>query len=198
MSNTETNKTLVSKFVEDFKKVTNDNNKLAMVKKHVTRHYAPILHKRNVLDIVMEGCIRQGKSGKFVDLMASKLNFIGAILILYTDLAVDKTTNSEGKEVANIWEAYDLLKESGALDMILQEIGSDLEELISVQDHVLSTWQNENASVAAYISDLVEKVSMIFSTALGKELGSITEVFNELPAEEKQNFFDVLRDNFKK
>jgi len=198
MSNTETNKTLVSKFVEDFKKVTNENNKLTMVKKHVIRHYAPILHKRNVLDIMMDSCVKHGKSGRYVDMFVSKLNFVGAILILYTDLEVDKTTNADGKEVANIWEAYDLLKESGAWSMILNEIGDDLNELLTVQEQILDTWHNENASVAAYVSDLVEKVSMIFSTALGKELGSIAEVFNELPAEEKKNFFATLKNNFKK
>lgn len=191
-------KTTVSKFVEDFKKVANENNKLAMVKKHVIRHYAPILHKRNVLDIMMDSCVKQGKSGRFVDMFCSKLNFVGAILILYTDLEVDKTTNAEGKEVANIWEAYDLLKESGVWSMILNEIGDDLNELLTVQEQILDTWHNENASVAAYISDLVEKVSMIFSAGLGKELSGLTEVFNELPVEEKKNFFVSLKDNFKK
>ena len=196
--NTETNKTLVSKFVEDFKKVANENNKLAMVKKHVVTHYAPILHKRNVLDIMMDGCVKNGKSGKFIDMLCSKINFAGAILILYTDLAVDKTTNADGKEIANIWEAYDSLKESGAWGMILNEIGDDVQELVFVQEQCLGTWHNENCSTAAYISDLVEKVSMIFSAGLGKELSGLTEVFNELPAEEKKNFFANLKNNFKK
>lgn len=190
-------KTLVSKFVEDFKKVTNETTKQAMVKKHVTSHYAPILHKSNVLNIMMDGCVKQGKSGKFVDMLASKLNFAGAILVLYTDLEVDKTTNADGKEVANIWGSYDLLKESGVWGMILDEIGEDVTELLFVQDQILGTWHNENCSTAAYISDLVEKVSMIFSTGLGKEFGSITEMFNELPAEEKKNFFSMIKGGLK-
>lgn len=193
----ENDKTLVSKFVEDFKKVTNDANKLALVKKHVVTHYAPILHKMNVLNIMVDGCVKQGKAGKYIDMIQSKMTFISAILVLYTDLKVDKMTTSEGKEIPDVWTAYDQLKESGALDMILNEIGSDLEELISVQDQILGTWHNENASTAAFLSDLVEKVSMIFSAGLGKELGSITEMFNELPAEEKKNFFSMIKGGLK-
>ena len=128
-------------------------------------------------------------------MMKSKVNFIGAILILYTDLQIDKTVENKetGEMIPDIFTAYDSLKESGALDMLLNEIGDDLNELISVQDQIFSTWHNEHASISAYISDLVEKVSMIFSAGLGKELGSITEVLNKLPPEEKKNFFTMLK-----
>lgn len=193
-------KILVSKFVEDFKKLSNDTNKLAMVKKHVITHYAPILKKRNVLDIMMDGCVKSGKSGKYIDLLCSKLNFIGAILILYTDLAVDKKIiNDDGKEkeVVDIWTAYDLLKESGALELILNEIGSDIEELLSIQEQILGTWHNENASTAAYISDVVEKISLIFSTALGNEISSLADMLNTGTDENKAELVTALMENFK-
>ena len=192
----ENNKTLVSKFVEDFKKLSNDANKQAMVKKHVVTHYAPILHKINVLQIMMDGCVKHGKSGRYIDMMASKLNFIGAILILYTDLEVDKTTNN-CKEVANIWGAYDQLKESGALDMIVNEIGSDIEELLSIQEQLLGTWHNNNASTAAYISDVVEKISLIFSTALGKEISSLADALNTGTDEDKAELVASLMEKFR-
>lgn len=198
MNNTETNKTLVSKFVEDFKKVTNEANKLAMVKKHVVSHYAPLLSKRLVLDLMNEKSVVDGKHCKYIDFTVSKLNMIMAILALYTDLTPDKEVDAEGKETAKSYESYDLLKGSGALDMILNEIGEDIQELLTVQSSIMDTWTMQNTSTAAYISDLVEKVSMIFSAGLGKELSGLTEVFNELPAEEKKNFFASLKDNFKK
>ena len=189
--NTEINKTLVSKFVEEFKKVTNETTKQAMVKKHVVRYYSPILTKMNVLQTMMNGCVKDGKTGKYIDMAASKLNFIMAILILYTDLQVDKTKSEEGKEVPNVWSAYDQLKESGALDMILNEIGKDIEELLTVQDQILSTWHNENTSTAAYVSGLIEKVGMIFSTAMGKELGSLADILGN-SEEDKTELLAVL------
>lgn len=194
--NTE-NKTLVSKFVEDFKKATNETNKLAMVKKHVVTHYSPILHKMNVLNIMVDGCVKQGKAGKYIDMIQSKMTFISAMLILYTDLMVDKMTTSEGKDVPDIWSAYDQLKESGALDMMIDEIGSDLEELFSIQNQMLETWHNENASISAFISDLVEKVGMIFSAGLGKELGSLTDMLVTGSDEDKANILTALKENFK-
>lgn len=194
-----TEKTLVSKFVENFKKLKDDANKQALVKKHVVTHYAPILNKKNILEIILDGCVDEGKSEKFINMMKSKVNFIGAILILYTDLEIDKTVEKKetGEMLPDIFTAYDSLKESGALDMLLNEIGDDLNELISVQDQIFSTWHNEHASISAYISDIVEKVSMIFSAGLGKELGSITEVLNELPAEERKNFLTMLKGGLK-
>lgn len=194
--NTENNKTLVSRFVEEFKKVTNETTKQAMVKKHVLTHYAPILKKMNVLNIMMDGCVKEGVAGKYIDMAASKLNFIMAILILYTDLQVDRTTNEEGKEIPDTWTAYDQLKESDALDMILNEIGKDIEELLSIQDQILSTWHNENASTAAYVSSLIEKVGMIFSTVMGKELGSLADVLGNSDTE-RAELLAMLKENFK-
>ena len=192
-----TNKTLVSKFVEDFNKVANETTKRGVIQKHVTSHYAPLLSKTMVLNLMNEKSVAEGKHGKYIDFTVSKLNLIMAILALYTDLTPDKTIEDD-KTVVKSYESYDLLKESGALDMLLEEIGEDIQELLTVQSNVMDTWTAQNCSTQAYISNLVEKVSLIFSTALGKELGSIADIFNELPAEEKKNFFTNLKDNFKK
>jgi hypothetical protein len=192
-----TNQTLVSTFVADFNKVTNETTKRGVIQKHIKRHYAPLMEKTMVLNLMNDKSIAEGKHGRYINLTTSKLNLVMAILALYTDLMPDKTIEND-KEVVKSYESYDLLKESGALDMIIVEIGEDIQELLTIQSEVMDTWTAQNCSTAAFISDLVEKVSMIFSTALGKELGSITDIFNELPAEQKQNFFAMLKDNFKK
>jgi len=193
-----TEKTLVSKFVENFNKLKDDTNKQALVKKHVTGHYAPLLSKTMVLNLMNEKSIAEGKHGKYINLTVSKLNLVMAILALYTDLTPDKEVDDAGEEKAKSYESYDLLKESGALDMILNEIGADIQELITVQSEVIDTWTAQNCSTAAFLSDLVEKVSMIFSAGLGKELGGITEVFNTLPVEEKKNFFSMVKGGLSK
>ena len=186
-------RTSITKFVDTYKKATNETTKQSMVKKHVVSHYAPFLSKLNILQMMCEKSVKEGKSGSYIDMSTSKLNFIVAIIVLYTDLEVDKEVDPEGKEISKSWEAYDLLKESGALDAILNEIGSDLEELISVQDQVLTTWHNEHSSIQAYVSSLVEKVSMIFSTAVGQKMQPIVDMFNGLSDEEKQNLFSLLK-----
>ena len=82
--------------------------------------------------------------------------------------------------------------------MKLEEIGADIQELLAVQSEVMDTWTAQNCSTAAFVGNLVEKVSLILSSTLGKELGTITDIFNELPEEEKTNFFAAFKDNFKK
>ena len=191
------NKTLVSKFVEDFNKVTNETTKKGVVQKHVTSHYAPLLSKTMILTLMNDKSVTEGKHGRYIDFTVSKLNLIMAILVLYTDLTPDKEIEG-GKEVVKSYESYDLLKESGALDMIIAEIGADIQELLTVQSEVMDTWTAQNCSTQAYIANLVEKVSLIFSTALGKEFGSIKDIFNELPADEKNNFSATLKDIIKK
>ena len=192
-----TNRTFVSKFIEDYNKVTNEATKRSIVQKHVTSHYAPLLSKTMTLNLMNEKSIMEGKYGKYIDFTVSKLNLNMAILTLYTDLMPDKEVVGD-KEIVKSYESYDLLKESGALYMILDEIGEDINELLLVQSNVMETWTAQNCSAQAYITNLVEKVSLIFSTALGKEFSSITEILNELPAEDKKNFFDMIKDNFKK
>ena len=192
-----TNKIFVSSFTNEFKKLTSESTKRGMVQKHVLRHYSPILHKMNVLQNMMNGCVKEGKAGKYIDMGASKMNFIMAILILYTDLAIDKIVNEEGKEIPDTCTAYDQLKETGALDMIIEEIGADITELLTVQENILGTWHNENCSTAAYISGLVEKISMIFSTAMGKEIGSLADVLSAGTNEDKAELVAALMDNFR-
>lgn len=190
--NTENTKTLLSDFVAKFKKATTDTARQAMVQRHILTHYAPLLKKKNVLDIMMQGCIATGKSGKHIDLLASKLNLYGAILVLYTDLEVDKV-EQDGKKVPNMWEAYDLLKESGAGTILFNEIGEDINELLMVQELVLSTWQNENTTTAAYVAGLVENVTTILGTTVGATLKPLVDEWNALSAEEKQGLLNMLK-----
>ena len=68
---------------------------------------------------------------------------------------------------------------------------------MSVNDAALNTWYTKNTSTQAYISDLVEKISMIFSTALGKELGSITDALNMGSDEDKASLLATLKENLK-
>ena len=50
---------------------------------------------------------------------------------------------------------------------------------------------------STYISNLVEKVSLIFSNALGTELSALTSQFKELPDEAKKNFLEEFMTSIK-
>lgn len=172
---------LVSTFVERYNKLTNEQLKKKYVEEHVKTHYSPILSKINILKLMNEKSVVEGTHGKYIDLSVSKINLIGAVLILYTDLTVDK--DEEGNSL--IFTNYDLLKSTGILKQILQTIGSDIEELMEVQSSVMDTWYTENSSTQAYISELIEKASHRFGVAAGVGLQKLSEVLDDEKKMEK-------------
>ena len=192
--NTENKKMLVSDFINKYISLNGEQTKIALIKSIIKRTYCPILEKRFVLDMMAEKSRGEGDIS-YIDMVLNKLNVTMAIIILYTNLEVDKDENGASQTA----DAYDMLRKNGILDVIYREIGEyELGELMMVNDNVLETWHTKNTSAQAYFSNIIEKVSLIFSTAIGKELSSITDVFNELSSEEKQSFFATLKDNFKK
>lgn len=182
-------KMTVSEFIKKYTSLTGEQAKLGVVKSIMKRTYCPILEKRLILDLMAEKSVGEGKI-PYIDMVLNKLNVTMAVIALYTNLEVEK----DEKGVPKTAEAYDMLRKTGAIGAIYDEIGEyELGELMMVNDNVLSTWHTKNTSTAAYISDLVEKVSMIFSTALGKEMKPIMDMFNGMSAEEKQNLFSMLK-----
>lgn len=182
-------KTPVNEFVKKYKSLSGEQAKVGMIKGIMKRTYCPILEKKYILEMMVEKSKGEGKVA-YIDMVLAKINFYMAIIAMYTTLKVEKDDKGNPKTM----EAYDELTKADVFNAILNEIGEkELSELMSVNEAALNTWHTRNTSTAAYISDLVEKVSMIFSAGLGKELGSITEMFNELPAEEKKNFFSMIK-----
>ena len=164
----------VSTFVDGYNKLISDQLKEKYVKKHVLTTYSSILSKRNVLQLMTEKSVVDG-SVKYIDLTVSKLNLIMAILVLYTDIEPDK--DEDGKPMT--WASYDALKSTGLLEKILECIGDDIEELLSVQKDVLDTWHMKNVSPEAYIANLVETASQRFGIAAGVVMGKLTELLDD-------------------
>ena len=192
--NTENKKTLVNDFVTKYNSLTGEQTKLNLVKSIMKRTYCPIIEKKLIIEMMVDKSKGEGKV-TYIDMVLAKINFYMAIVGMYTNLEVER----DEKGIAKTMEAYDELTKADIFNAILREIGEkELGELMTINEAALNTWHTKNTSTAAYISGLVEKVSLIFSTALGKELSGITEMFNELPADEKKNFFSILKDDFKK
>ena len=170
----------VSAFVNGYNKLINSELKNKYVKGHVTTTYAPILTKINILNLMHEKSVVDGKI-KYIDLTVSKLNLIMAILVLYTDVEPDK--NEEGKPMT--WDAYDKLKSTGLLEKILECIGEDIEELMSVQKNIMDTWHMKNSSTEAYIANLVETASQRFGIVAGAGMEKLSEVMADEKKMEK-------------
>lgn len=169
----------VSKFVEGFERLTTDELKSKYVKKHITTTYAPILSKLNILQLMNEKSVVKGDI-EYINLTLSKINLIMGVLALYTDITPDK--DEEGKSKG--FDAYDKLKSSGALTYIYDGIGSDLDELVSVQGQVMDTWHNANCSIEAFIAKQVNRFAGLFGGLTG---ATVEKLINIVSDEDKMN-----------
>lgn len=164
----------VSTFVERYNKLTNQQLKDKYVKEHIKTTYSPILTKKLILEAMNEKSVVDDGT-KYVDLVVSKLNLVMAILVLYTDIEPDK--NEEGKPLT--WESYDKLKSSGLIGSILEFIGDDINELMSIQKSVMDTWTIKNNSPEAYIMNLVETITNKFGIVAGAGMDKLADVLGD-------------------
>ena len=165
----------VSTFVERYSKLNNDQLKDKYVKEHVKITYAPILKKKIILEAMNDKSIIEGSTGKYIDMITSKLNFTMAVLMLYTDIEPDKNEDDQPL----VCESYDSLKSTGLIGKILNTIGSDIEELMNIQSQVMDTWYAQHTSTEAYIANLVEKASHKLGVYAGVGMDKVADVLSD-------------------
>ena len=168
----------ISKFVEDYKKIANEHLKDKYIQEHIKNTYAPILQKKLLLEMLNSKAVVETPV-KHIDMMTSKLNFVMAILVLYTDIEPDKKINEDGTTTPLTWDAYDALKSSGLYGKILNAIGEDLNELMAVQDQILNTWHMSNTSTEAYINNIIDTVSRRFGISIDLLLDKFEEILDD-------------------
>ena len=168
----------ITKFVEGYNKLANEQLKDKYVKEHIKTTYVPILQKKLILEMMNAKAVVETPI-KHIDMMVSKLNVVMAILVLYTDLEPDKQTNEDGTTTPLTWEAYDALKSSGLYGKVLGAIGEDLNELMSVQDQILNSWHMANTSTEAYVNNIIDTVSRRFGISMELVLDKLTDILED-------------------
>lgn len=168
----------ISKFVEGYNQLTNDQLKDKYVKGHIKTTYVPILQKKLILEMMNEKAVVETPI-KYIDMMVSKLNVVMAILVLYTDIEPDKQTNEDGTTTPLTWEAYDALKSSGLYGKVLDAIGEDLKEVMSVQDQILESWHMKNTSTEAYVNNIIDTASRRLGISVELLLDKLTDILED-------------------
>ena len=181
---------LVTQFVKEYSEIANEGQRKQYLKKHITRTYCPLFEKMNMLKIMNDKAVVDNEdTEKYINMTVSKLNTMIAVLILYTDIKVEKDEENKPKT----WECYDLLQSTGLFSKILEFIGKDIEELMLVQKEVMDTWHMKNSSTRAFITSLVNKSVDRFGVVAG---AGMQELSNILDDEQKMNKAYSLFDNF--
>jgi len=185
----------MSKFVEGYKKLTNEQLKDRYIKERVKTTYAPILQKKLILEMMHNKSVVETPV-KRIDMTVSHLNVVMAILVLYTDIEPDKKENDDGTTTPLTWDAYDALKSTGIYEKLLNAIGSDLEELMLIQGQIMDTWVMENTSTQAYVNNVVENASSRFGVAIEIILNKLDEILEDEVKMKK--FMSALEKTIKK
>lgn len=185
----ETKKILVTEFVKQYKELTDDNLKDRKIKSIIRRTYCPILEKKIILDLMLSKSINE-EGSKHIDLFVNRINFIAAIISLYTTLLPEKDENGTSKT----YEMYDLLVENDILNKILENIGEkEIAELTSINGIVMDNWYGANKSTEAYVSNLIETVSRKFGVYIGVGLEKMADALgDEVKMQRATNLLDRL------
>lgn len=183
----ETNKILVTEFVKQYKELTEEKLKDRKIKSIIRRTYCPVLEKKIILDLMLSKSINE-EGSKYIDLFVNRINFIAAIISLYTTLLPEKDENG----ISKTYEMYDLLVENNILSKIYENIGErELAELTSINDVVMDTWYGANKSTEAYVSNLLETASRKFGVYIGVGLEKMADALgDEVKMQRATNLLD--------
>lgn len=168
-------KTTISEFMKKYNQLSSTESKEKMIKAAIRRTYVPVIEKKLILDLMVQKSVQENDI-KYIDMFVSRINFIAAIITLYTTLLPDKDEDDNPKT----FEMYDALVENGILDIILEEIGErEFSELTSINGTIMDNWHATNASTEAYIHNLAETVSHKFGVAAGAGMEKLADVLDD-------------------
>ena len=153
----------VLEFIDKYTKANSEKAKEQMLRSHIKRTYCPILEKKYVLSMFIDGCVIDG----YIDMIYSKINYTVALIKLYTDLDIDR--NSEDKSM-NV-EIYDSLVQNCLVEKICELIGiEEVKELSGINALLIQDYNEKNTSLSSMIRNLMKDVENVAIALNNKEL----------------------------
>ena len=181
----------VKEFCRRFDMAKNDEAKQKMLESIITRKYCPVLEKKVILQTMFDKIIVTGPNGvSHMDYFLSKVNMVTTTLILYTNIKVSKTDDSE----TTAFDDYDMLRQRNIMNMIWETIGQDeLDELLSINGLIMNNYMEENKTADAYVKKYVDAAA----TTLGLFVSEgLQELVSQVKGEESEkNAKDIAEDN---
>lgn len=181
-------------FVKSFSAVTDEKTKDKMVDAVIYRKYVPFLQKEIMLLAMQNNSIREVDGIKQVDSLVRYINFITAILSLYTNLKV----KVDGDNGYNGFEAYDMLKESGALGAIINKIGeAEYTELKTMEDMIYEDMDRQQYSTEAYLGKQITRFGNLIGMSMSEAIDKLLELYNNTSPEDIKQFIDTVKEEIK-
>lgn len=144
----------VLEFIDKYNKANSDKVKEQMLRSHIKRTYSPVLEKKYVLSMFIDGCVVDG----YIDMVYSKINYTIALIKLYTDLDIDRDSNDKPMNV----EIYDSLISNNLVEKICECIGdNEIKELSSMNMLLIQDYNERNTSITSIIKEFIESMQKV-------------------------------------
>lgn len=176
-------KVTVDEFIQSYSSAQTKQAKDKVCKNIVVRKYVPILEKYSVLLLGFNRAVRDANGMINYNGVMQYVMYIMLTLKMYTNLDLDGENKST-------FDAYDQLRECGAIDQILLAIGEDeLKEIERINQFILSDVKENELNpyhyIAAQISRLRDTGKEFIEMFLGEEVGqnfrnSVIEQMNKI------------------
>lgn len=146
----------VLEFIDKYNKANSDKVKEQMLRSHIKRTYCPVLEKKYVLSMFIDGCVIDG----YIDMVYSKINYTIALIKLYTDLDIDRDSNNKSMNV----EIYDSLTNNNLVESICEYIGvNEIKELSNINMLLIQDYNDRNNSIVSMIKEFIKNIQNVTS-----------------------------------
>lgn len=171
----------VCDFVAKYVKCASDNLKKQMIKDAVPKKYVPLLQKTAISRAIVAKSMVTKDGIYQKNSVSLYLNYIMGMLMIYCpSLELSPDLN---------FENYDLLKSSGLIEKIMDEIGDDLAEYTTVYNMEVDDIIANQLSVQSFIGDQVTRATTIFSGICKSGLDTLSS----LDEDKVEKILDVVK-----
>ena len=166
----------ILEFVDKYNGLTSEQLRNGLIESHIKRKYCPVLEKKTILQMMLDGAVVISETGiQYIDMVTSRINYTMALVILYTDLSVDKDKDNKGRT----YDSYDALVSSGIVTKLCEFIGIDeIKEFSSINTMLIENFDKSQGSLEAFCASVVKKFVQTMSDVV--ELAGTPDKMNEL------------------
>lgn len=118
----------------------------------ITRRYSPVLEKKIIAEtMVNKSEVKTSGGFNYIDQFLLKINFVAAIILLYTNLNIDHEQDD-----LSFYNDYDLLNQYGIIQSLTETLSytdnDELAELNDVFEKVIQGYRERTYSIPAIVS----------------------------------------------
>ena len=146
----------------------------------IKRTYVPLIEKNTLLTVMFNKAVVSNGVVKAIDYTADYVNYIVSILTMYTNIKFKENGNT-------IFDDYDMLRSSGALEAIMQTIPpSEIEEISMIHDFIKTEFYEREKGASFYLSKLFKTLEILGGTAISTLLNTIENDESEMSEDKEE------------